>query len=131
VDKTVVLEGHKVTSNETLKALSDLIANKKLSTRQQGNILKSLGKMEGFDAVAKGSIDKAEKAATHDSKTIKAYRNWIAWLFAFGLIGLGMQITGKALKQAGGAPLIIGSVVGTAKAVGSLIVVLMFVKEFV
>ena len=81
--------------------------------------------------VAKGAIEKAGKAATHDSKTIKAYRDWIAWLFAFGLIGLGMQITGKALKQAGGAPLIIGGVVGTVKAVGSLIVVLMFVKEFI
>ena len=87
--------------------------------------------MEGLDALAKGAIEKADKAATHDSKTIKAYRDWIAWLFAFGLIGLGMQITGKALKQAGGAPLIIGGVVGTLKAVGSLIVVLMFVKEFV
>jgi hypothetical protein len=42
-----------------------------------------------------------------------------------------MQITGKALKQAGGTPLIIGGVVGTLKAVGSLVVVLMFVKEFV
>ena len=50
---------------------------------------------------------------------------------AFGLIGLGMQITAAALKQAGGKPLIIGGVVGTLKAVGSLIVVLMFVKEFV
>jgi hypothetical protein len=42
-----------------------------------------------------------------------------------------MQITGKAIKQAGGKPLIIGSVVGTIKAVGSLIVVLLFVREFV
>lgn len=130
-EKNVVLEGHKVTADETLKALSDLIANKKMSTRQQSNILQSLSKMDNLDAVAKGSIEKAEKAATHDSKHIRAYRDWIAWLFAFGLIGLGMQITGKALKQAGGAPLIIGAVVGTAKAVGSLIVVLMFVKEFV
>ena len=130
-EKNVVLEGHKVTADEANQALSDLIASKKMTTRQQSNILKSVAKMGGFDAVAKGSIEKAEKAATHDSKTIKEYRNWIAWLFAFGLIGLGMQITGKALKQAGGAPLIIGGVVGTLKAVGSLIVVLLFVKEFI
>ena len=58
-------------------------------------------------------------------------RDWIAWLFAFGLIGLGMQITVAALKQAGGKPLIIGGVVGTVKAVGSLIVVLLFVREFI
>lgn len=131
VDKNVVLEGHKVTADEVYQSLNDLIVNKKLSTRQQSNILKSVAKMEGLDAVAKGSIEKAEKAAVHDSKTIRAYRDWIAWLFAFGLIGLGMQITGKALKQAGGAPLIIGGVVGTLKAVGSLIVVLLFVKEFI
>ena len=131
VASSVVLEGHKVTSEEVYQALSSLISNKKMMTRQQSEILKSVAKMEGLDAVAKGSIEKAEKAATHDSKTIKAYRDWIAWLFAFGLIGLGMQITGKALKQAGGKPLIIGGVVGTLKAVGSLIVVLMFVKEFV
>ena len=69
--------------------------------------------------------------AWHDSKIIAAYRDWIAWLFAFGLTGLGMQITRKALTQAGGKPLVIGSVVGILKAVGSLIVVLMFVREFV
>lgn len=130
-DSNVVLEGHKVTSDEALKALSDLTANKKMSTRQQSNILQSVAKMEGLDGVAKGSIEKAQKAAEHDSKTIRGYRDWIAWLFAFGLIGLGMQITGKALKQAGGAPLIIGGVVGTLKAVGSLVVVLLFVKEFI
>ena len=42
-----------------------------------------------------------------------------------------MQITTKALKQAGGRPLIIGGIVGTLKAVGSLVVVLLFVREYV
>ena len=130
-EKNVVLHGHKVTSDEVYKAMEAVISNRKMMTRNDGDILKSVVKMDGFDAVAKGAIEKAEKAATHDSKHIKAYRDWIAWLFAFGLIGLGMQITGKALKQAGGKPLVIGGVVGTLKAVGSLIVVLMFVKEFV
>lgn len=130
-DKGVVLHGHKVTAGEVYKALSDMIANKKMMTRDDRDILQSVVKMDGFDAVAKGAIEKAEKAATHTSKSILAYRDWIAWLFAFGLIGLGMQITGKALKQAGGKPLIIGGVVGTLKAIGSLIVVLLFVKEFI
>ena len=130
-DNNFTLGHRKVTADDAYKAMDELIANKKLMTREQDTILKAVAKMGGLDAVAKGAIEKASKAATHDSKTIKAYRDWIAWLFAFGLIGLGMQITGKALKQAGGAPLIIGGVVGTLKAVGSLIVVLMFVKEFV
>ena len=77
------------------------------------------------------AIGAASKAAWHDSKIIRAYRDWIAWLFAFGLTGLGMQITVASIKQAGGKPLIIGSVVGLIKAIGSLIVVLLFVREFV
>lgn len=131
--ETRALEGElsKMRNPAETKALQDLIANKKLSTREQSQTLRSVAKIEGLDPLAKGALEKAHKAATHDSKTIKAYRDWIAWLFAFGLIGLGMQITGKALKQAGGAPLIIGGVVGTLKAVGSLVVVLMFVKEFI
>ena len=48
------------------------------------------------------------------------------WLFAFGLTGLGMQITVASLKQAGGQPLVIGGIVGTIKAVGSLIVIIVF-----
>lgn len=113
------------------QALQDLIANRKLSSRAQDDTLKSVAKIKDLDAVAKGAIEKASKAAWHDSKVIGAFRDWIVWLFAFGLIGLGMQITGKALKQAGGKPLIIGGVVGTIKAVGSLIVVLLFVREFI
>jgi uncharacterized membrane protein YadS len=58
---------------------------------------------------------------------IGAFRDWLTWLFAFGLTGLGMQITIAAMRQAGGEPLVIGSIVGTLKAVLSLIVVLMFV----
>jgi uncharacterized integral membrane protein (TIGR00698 family) len=62
------------------------------------------------------------------SKTmIGAFRDWLTWLFAFGLTGLGMQITIAAMRQAGGEPLVIGSIVGILKAVLSLIVVLMFV----
>ena len=113
------------------KALQDLIDNRKMVTREQSELLKSVAKIEGFDAVAAGAIANANKAATHDSKIIKNFRDWLAWLFSFGLIGLGMQITVASIKQAGGKPLIIGSVVGTLKAVGSLIVVLMFVTEFV
>lgn len=114
------------------KALQDLIANRKLTSREQDNALKTVNKREGGkDPLAKATLDKAHKSAWHDSKIIRAYRDWIAWLFAFGLIGLGMQITTQALKQAGGKPLIIGGIVGTLKAVGSLAVVLLFVREFV
>ncbi len=113
------------------QALKDLIANRKLTSREQDNTLKGVAKISGLDSLAKSSIEKASKVAWHTSKIISAFRDWIAWLFAIGLTGLGMQITVKALKQAGGKPLIIGGIVGTLKAVGSLIVVLLFVREFV
>jgi uncharacterized integral membrane protein (TIGR00698 family) len=59
---------------------------------------------------------------------IPHFRDWLTWLFAFGLTGLGMQITFAAMRQAGGEPLVIGSVVGVLKAVLSLIIVLLFVR---
>jgi uncharacterized integral membrane protein (TIGR00698 family) len=62
------------------------------------------------------------------SKMIGHFREWLTWLFAFGLTGLGMQITLAAMRQAGGEPPVIGSAVGVLKAVLSLIVVLLFVR---
>ncbi|MBU1237712.1 MAG: YeiH family protein [Gammaproteobacteria bacterium] len=119
------------TPEDAHQAIADLIANRKETTREQDALLRSIGKLPGLDEGAKKALGNAHKAAWHSSKAIGAFRDWIAWLFAFGLIGLGMQITGAALKQAGGKPLVIGGVVGTVKAVGSLIVVLLFVKEFI
>lgn len=129
--KAINIGQRHATAEDAHKALADLIANKKMTTRDQDTLLSATAKMKNIDASAKGAIEKASKAAWHSSKAIAAFRDWLAWLFSFGLIGLGMQITMAALKQAGGKPLIIGGVVGTAKAVGSLIVVLLFVKEFI
>lgn len=129
--KAVNIGQRHATPEDAHKALADLIANKKMTTRDQDTLLSATAKMKNIDAGAKSAIEKASKAAWHSSKAIAAFRDWLAWLFSFGLIGLGMQITMAALKQAGGKPLIIGGVVGTAKAVGSLIVVLLFVKEFI
>ena len=53
----------------------------------------------------------------------------LLWLFAFGLVGLGMQITVSAMRQAGGQPAVIGGVVGFIKASMSLVVVLLLVSE--
>lgn len=127
------LQAHlpKLSKAEDTKALQDLIANRKLTSREQDHVLKGVSKAAKDDKAVKDALGAANKAAWHDSKIIRAFRDWIAWLFAIGLTGLGMQITVASIKQAGGKPLIIGSVVGIIKAVGSLIVVLLFVKEFV
>jgi len=53
------------------------------------------------------------------------------WFFAYGLIGLGMQITRKSLAQAGGWPLVMGGISGLTKASLSFIVVMYFVKDVV
>jgi uncharacterized membrane protein YadS len=71
----------------------------------------------------------AHKAVRHTAKKVKAFRHWITWLFAFGLVGLGMQITVSSMKQAGGQPAVIGGIVGATKAILSLVVVLMLVSE--
>jgi uncharacterized integral membrane protein (TIGR00698 family) len=129
--KAVNIGQRHATPEDAIKGLNDLIANKKMTSREQDGVLAAASKMKDLDAIAKSAIEKADKAAWHSSKAIGAFRDWLAWLFSIGLIGLGMQITAAALKQAGGKPLIIGGIVGTLKAVGSLIVVLLFVKEFI
>jgi uncharacterized integral membrane protein (TIGR00698 family) len=58
------------------------------------------------------------------SETIKALRNWMTWIFGFGLVGLGGYIDVKELSQAGGAPLKVGLIVGVVKYVLALVVVL-------
>jgi uncharacterized integral membrane protein (TIGR00698 family) len=65
------------------------------------------------------------------SKTVVVLTSLMIWFFAYGLIGLGMQITKQAVMQAGGMPLVIGAISGTIKAVLSLIVVLLLIKDLV
>lgn len=129
--KSVRIGQRHAVPEDVSEALASLIADRKMRFREQDAILAAVAKWPGLDASAKGAINKASKAAWHTSRIIDAFREWLAWLFAFGLIGLGMQITGKTIKQAGGVPLIIGGVVGTLKAIGSLLVVLLFIREFV
>ncbi|OIO77227.1 MAG: putative sulfate exporter family transporter [Hydrogenophilales bacterium CG03_land_8_20_14_0_80_62_28] len=57
------------------------------------------------------------------SETIKMMRVWMTWIFGFGLVGLGGYIDIKELKQAGGAPLKLGLIVGVTKYVLALLVV--------
>jgi uncharacterized integral membrane protein (TIGR00698 family) len=127
------LEGElaKVSDPAQASAIKELIAQRKLASRAQDDVLKHVARIKDLDPLAKSAIEKASKVAWHSSKIISAFRDWLAWLFSIGLIGLGMQITAKTIKQAGGKPLIIGGIVGTIKAVGSLVVVLLFVREFI
>jgi uncharacterized membrane protein YadS len=59
------------------------------------------------------------------SATIKMLRDWMQWIFGFGLVGLGAFIDFKELARAGGAPFKVGILVGATKYVLALLVVLL------
>jgi uncharacterized integral membrane protein (TIGR00698 family) len=73
--------------------------------------------------------DVGVKGGPPPSATIKMLRDWMQWIFGFGLVGLGGYIDIKELAQAGGAPLKLGLIVGTTKYVLALIVVLI-IKDY-
>jgi uncharacterized membrane protein YadS len=116
----------KVTRADQKAALDRLIANKKVMSVADYLSLEGLTASGVLPKEANGIINSARRVVMHTPNIIGWFRDWIVWLFAFGLTGLGMQITMAALKQAGGQPLVIGGIVGTVKAVGSLIVILVF-----
>ena len=115
----------KVTKPEQKAALERLITNKKVLTEQDDTLIRGLGASKDTSKEAKAALKTAHENAFKTSPRIKWFRDLIIWFFAFGLTGLGMQITVKSIAQAGGQPLFIGTVVGTLKAVGSLIAILM------
>jgi len=78
-----------------------------------------------------GVLQHAVKQVHKKSKTVTTLTDCMIWFFAFGLIGLGMQITKKAIFQAGGWPLVIGGISGVLKATLSFFVVLWLVKDVV
>jgi len=106
-----------------------LMENRKVMSLEDDAALRGLVNAKIFSKDANKLLKKAHKSVRHTAKKIKKFRQWITWLFAFGLVGLGMQITLASIKQAGGQPLVIGGFVGTLKAVLSLVVVMLFVSE--
>ena len=88
---------------------------------------KKLNVEKDVSAVLKHAIKQVHKK----SKTVTTLTDCMIWFFAFGLIGLGMQITKKAIFQAGGWPLVIGGISGILKATLSFFVVLWLVKDVV
>jgi len=100
-------------------------------TELQGILAADKAKKIKLDKKIKGVIKHAVKQVKKKSKTVTTLTDAMIWFFAFGLIGLGMQITKKAITQAGGWPLVIGGISGVTKAVLSFFVVLWLVKDVV
>ncbi len=111
------------------EALARLLENRKIMSIEDDDAIRGLINAKVMSKSNNKILKKAHKAVRHTAPMIKAFREWITWLFAFGLVGLGMQITIGSMKQAGGQPAIIGGVVGLTKAVLSLGVVLLLVSE--
>jgi uncharacterized membrane protein YadS len=126
---TLKAEAGKLQRDDQKQALAHLLESKKTQSIDHDTVLRGIVNSGVLSKDANSILTKAHNAVYHTAKKIGAFRKWLAWLFAFGLTGLGMQITMAAMRQAGGQPLVIGSVVGVAKAVFSLIVVLLFVRE--
>jgi len=129
-DKAVLsAEFDKIQREDRKQAVTRLIENGKIMSIADDDAIRGLVNAKVLSKDANHILKGAHKAVRHTAKKIKAFRNWITWLFAFGLVGLGMQITVGAMKQAGGQPAVIGGIVGATKAILSLVVVLLFVSE--
>jgi uncharacterized integral membrane protein (TIGR00698 family) len=124
-------EADKLTDETQKTALASLLENRKVMSFEHDRQLASIQNAHVLSVKANKILKKQHDAVYKTAPRISKFRDLIAWFFTFGLVGLGMQITMASIKQAGGQPLVIGSVVGSVKAVGSLIVVWLFVKELV
>jgi uncharacterized membrane protein YadS len=124
-------EADKVTDETQKAALASLLENKRATSFEHDRQLAAILNSHMLSVKANKVLKKMHSAVFKPAPRIAKFRDIIAWFFTFGLVGLGMQITMASIKQAGGQPLIIGSMVGAVKAVGSLIVVWLLVKEIV
>lgn len=126
---TLKKELDKVKREDQRAALQRLIDGKKVMSEADDDTLRGIVNAKILSKESVSALTKAHRAVRHTASKIAKFRDLIAWFFTFGLCGLGMQITMASIRQAGGQPLVIGSIVGIIKAVGSLIVVLLLVSE--
>lgn len=110
-------------------AVQRLMDNGKIMSIEDDLAVRGLVNSKALSKGANKILKKAHKAVRHTAAMVKAFRKWITWLFAFGLVGLGMQITIASMKQAGGQPAVIGGIVGFVKAAASLVVVMMLIQD--
>ncbi len=129
-EKIAVLQAEfdKIQRADRKAAVQRLMDNTKIMSIEDDTQIRGLINAKVMSKKANKILKGAHKAVRHTAAKIKAFRDWITWLFAFGLVGLGMQITLKSMKQAGGQPAVIGGIVGLTKAVLSLVVVMMFIQ---
>jgi uncharacterized integral membrane protein (TIGR00698 family) len=122
-----LIDSGQVTSPEVAAALVKLINDRQItSTAQTDLVLKASDFTE--DKQLKGVFKDADKKVQATPETIKMMREYMMWFFAFGLIGLGMQITWETIRQAGGKAAIIGVITGFTKAALSFVVCYLLIR---
>jgi hypothetical protein len=126
---TLKADADKVQREDQKAALTRLIDNKKVMSIDDDDTLRGIVNAKILSKDANHVLKDAHHAVRHTAKRVKWFRTLIVWFFAFGLTGLGMQITMASIKQAGGQPIVIGTIVGLTKAIGSLLVVYLLVHE--
>jgi hypothetical protein len=119
----------KIKREDQRAAIQRLIEGRKIMSEEDDAVVRGVINAKIVSKESAAALNRAHRAVRHTAPKIAKFRDLIAWFFTFGLVGLGMQITMASIRQAGGQPLVIGSIVGVIKAVGSLIVVMLFVAE--
>ena len=92
--------------------------------------LAALASTSGAGPIAKEEGDALKK----DLKGLKdmvsddlyALQKLMVWFFALGFAGIGLNTSFKDMAKAGGKPFVLGSIAGSVKAVGALVVVKLF-----
>jgi hypothetical protein len=126
---TLQKELDKVKRDDQKAALARLVQNRKIMSEEDDVMVRGVINSKALSKEGTAVLSKSHRVVRHTAAKIAKFRDLIAWFFTFGLVGLGMQITMASIRQAGGQPLVIGSIVGVIKAVGSLIVVMLMVAE--
>ena len=130
---TNLVEQHQIAGNFEDRADKKAFdkAGRARMTQLQGVLAAAKAKQITLSADVKAAIKHAVKQVKKKSKTVVTLTDFMIWFFAFGLIGLGMQITKKAITQAGGWPIVMGVIAGITKATLSFFVVLWLIKDVV
>ena len=117
----------RVTSPEVKAALEKLVADRQITSTNQADLVLKASDFTD-DKKLKEAFKDADKKVQATPDTIKMMREYMMWFFAFGLIGLGMQITWGTIRQAGGKAAVIGVITGFTKAALSFLVCWLFIK---
>ena len=81
------LAAEKIARPDHKAAMDRLIANKKVMSMSDYHALDGLAASGALSRDAKTAISGARRAVMHTPNIIGWFRDWIVWLFAFGLTG--------------------------------------------